>query len=73
MGLEQTCKGDVFIKTRMVSDTSENSKLFWDLLDEFENRLKEQFSTTIDLAFIGEIKQDLVASWLADCSMEFRK
>lgn len=73
VGLEQICKGDVFIKTRMVSDTSENSKLFWNLLDEFENKLKEQFSTTIDLASIGEIKQDLVASWLADCSMEFRK
>lgn len=73
VGLEQICKGDVFIKTRMISDTSENSKLFWNLLDEFENKLKEQFSTTIDLASISEIKQDLVASWLADCSMEFRK
>ena len=38
----------------------------------FENKLKEQFSTTVDLASIGELKQDLVASWLADCSMEFR-
>lgn len=71
--LEQICKGDVFIKTRIVSDRSENSKLFMELLNEFENKLKEQFSTTIDLASIGEIKQDLVASWLADCSMEFRK
>lgn len=71
--LEQSCKGDVSVKTRMISDRSENSKIFTKLLDEFENKLKEQFSTTIDLASIGEIKQDLVASWLADCSMEFRK
>jgi hypothetical protein len=71
--LEQTCKSDVSVKTRMISDKSENSKLFIELLNEFENKLKEQFSTTIDLASLGEIKQDLVASWLADCSMEFRK
>lgn len=71
--LEETCKSDVSVKTRMISDRSENSKLFFELLNEFENKLKEQFSTTVDLASIGELKQDLVASWLADCSMEFRK
>ncbi|WP_312104026.1 hypothetical protein [Pygmaiobacter massiliensis] len=71
--LEFSCKGDVSVKTRMITDRSENSKIFTKLLDEFENKLKEQFSTSIDLASIGELKQDLVASWLADCSMEFRK
>lgn len=71
--LEFSCKGDVSVKTRMITNRSENSKIFTKLLDEFENKLKEQFSTSIDLASIGELKQDLVASWLADCSMEFRK
>lgn len=71
--LEQTCKNDVFIKTRMISDESENSKLFNDILDEFERKLHEQFLNTLDIASIGEMKHDLVASWLADCSMEFRK
>lgn len=56
----------------MISDNIGNAKLFNELLDNFENKLKEQFSTTVDLASIGELKQDLVASWLADCSMEFR-
>lgn len=70
--LEQSCKKDVEVKTRMISDSSGNAQLFNKLLDEFETKLKEQFSTTIDLASIGELKQDLVASWLADCSMEFR-
>ena len=65
-------KKDVAIKTRMISDNIGNAKLFNELLDNFENKLKEQFSTTVDLASIGELKQDLVASWLADCSMEFR-
>lgn len=71
--LEQSCKRDVSVTTRTISDRSENAKLFNNLLDEFEGKLKEQFSTTVDVASIGELKQDLVASWLADCSMEFRR
>jgi len=72
VGLEESCKKDVAVKTRTISDGSGNAQLFNKLLDDFENKLKEEFSTTIDLASIGELKQDLVASWLADCSMEFR-
>ena len=71
--LEQSCKEDAFVRTRIVTDISDNSKIFNELLVEFEEKLKEQFSTTIDLASISEIKCDLIASWLADCSMEFRK
>lgn len=70
--LEQSCKKDVAVKTRLISEHSGNARLFGELLDDFEKKLKEQFSTTISLASIGELKQDLVASWLADCSMEFR-
>lgn len=70
--LEQSCKKDVAVKTRLVSEHTGNARLFGELLDDFEKNLKEQFSTTISLASIGELKQDLVASWLADCSMEFR-
>lgn len=70
--LEQSCKKDVAVRTRLISDNVGNADLFNELLNDFENKLKEQFSTTVDLASIGELKQDLVASWLADCSMEFR-
>lgn len=70
--LERSCKKDVSVTTRTNSDTAVNAKLFNRLLEDFEKKLKEQFSTTVDLASIGELKQDLVASWLADCSMEFR-
>lgn len=70
--LEQSCKKDVSVKTRIISDNSGNAHIFNEILDDFEKKLKEQFTTTINLASIGELKQDLVASWLADCSMEFR-
>jgi hypothetical protein len=71
--LEQSCKEDAAVKTRLVFNASENSRIFVELLDGFENKLKEQFSNVIDVALIKKLKQDLVASWLADCSMEFRK
>lgn len=70
--LEESCKKDVSVNTRLKPDSSENAQLFRQLLEDFEKKLKEEFSTAIDLASIGELKQDLVASWLADCSMEFR-
>lgn len=70
--LEQSCKNDVSVKTRIITDNLGNAHIFNEILNDFENKLKEQFTTTINLASIGELKQDLIASWLADCSMEFR-
>lgn len=36
------------------------------------SKLERDFSSRFTEASIGELKQDLIASWLADCSMEFR-
>ena len=72
MKLEQSCKKEVAVKTRLISEHSGNVHLFGELLDDFEKKLKEQFFKIINLASIGEVKQDLVASWLANCSMKFR-
>lgn len=69
--LEQSYKRDVTIKTLMNTDKKMNYKLFNDILDEFHSKLERDFSRLTE-ASIGELKQDLVASWLADCSMEFR-
>ena len=43
-----------------------------EILDDFHLKLKQDFANIFTEASIGELKQDLVASWLADCSMEFR-
>lgn len=69
--LEQSYKRDVTIKTLTNTDKKMNYKLFNDILDEFHSKLERDFSRLTE-ASIGELKQDLVASWLADCSMEFR-
>ena len=70
--LEQSYKREVTIKTLMNTDRTLNKILFEKILDEFQTKLEKDFSGMFTVASIGELKQDLVASWLADCSMEFR-
>jgi len=70
--LEQSYKREVIIKTLMNTDKKMNYSLFNEILNEFHSKLEQDFSKTLTEASIGELKQDLVASWLADCSMEFR-
>ena len=55
----------------MNTDHTMNKSLFDQILTEFGNKLEKDFSNAFDQASILEIKQDMVASWLADCSMEF--
>ncbi len=69
--LEQSYKNQVSITTTMNTDQTMNQSLFTSILSEFEQKLEKDFSGSFNQATIGEIKQDLVASWLADCSMEF--
>lgn len=70
--LEQVYKREVKIKTLMNIDKKMNSSLFNEILNDFHSKLERDFSKMFTEASIGELKQDLVASWLADCSMEFR-
>ena len=70
--LEQSYKREVTTRTIMNTDKKMNSTLFHQILDDFHAKLERDFSTMFTEASIGELKQDLVASWLADCSMEFR-
>lgn len=70
--LEQAYKKQVSIKTMMNTDKSMNSKIFFDILEDFEKHLKD----TCDYftpASILELKNDIISMWLADCSMKFRK
>ena len=70
--LEQSYKREVSIKTLMNTDKTMNRTLFDAILNEFHSGLERDFSPRLNEASIGELKQDLIASWLADCSMEFR-
>ena len=70
--LEQSYKREVAVKTRMNTNRQLNQSVFDNILDEFQEKLEKDFSKMLTQASIVELKQDLVASWLADCSMEFR-
>lgn len=71
-GLEQSYKREVSIRTHMNTNKELNQSLFDKILNDFQQKLENDFSRVLSQASIGELKQDLVASWLADCSMEFR-
>lgn len=70
--LEQSYKSEVAIKTLMNTDKKMNSSLFNEILNDFQANLEHNFTPMFTSASIFELKRDLVASWLADCSMEFR-
>ena len=70
--LEQSYKREVSLKTRINTDRQLNQSLFNNILNEFQEKLEKDFSKMLTQASVVELKQDLVASWLADCSMEFR-
>lgn len=70
--LEQTYKKQVSIKTRMNADKNMNSRIFNEILDDFEKKLKETCKYFATDSII-ELKIDIISMWLADCSMQFRK
>ncbi|MGG4196532.1 hypothetical protein ABEW50_24185 [Paenibacillus jamilae] len=69
--LEQSYKKQVSLKTKMNTNSSINSQLFNEILDDFQNKLEQQFKY-LTLASVMELKIDLISGWLADCSMQFR-
>lgn len=71
-GLEQAYKKQVALKTGMNTDKSMNSKIFNEILDDFEKKLSESCGY-FNPASIIELKIDIISMWLADCSMQFRK
>ena len=69
--LEQTYRRQVELQTKMNTDSSINSTLFNQILQDFEKKIIEDF-TYLSRASIMELKIDLISGWLADCSMQFR-
>ena len=74
IALEQTYKRKVLIKTKMNTDSSINQKIFFGILDNFQATLEKElpYLTSLTSGSVEELKDDLVSSWLADCSMQFK-
>lgn len=69
--MEQSYKKEVSIKTRMNTDSSLNNRLFNEIIDDFQKTLEKELDY-LNKTSIMELKMDLVSSWLADCSMQFK-
>jgi ABC-type antimicrobial peptide transport system permease subunit len=69
--LEKSYKQEVTIRTLMNNDHMMNKSVFENILNDFQKKLEQEFSSMFTQSSIAELKQDLIASWLADCSMEF--
>lgn len=69
--LEQAYKRDVAVKTKSNTENSMNYQLFSEILKDFQNTLEKEFPY-LSARSIGELKDDMVSSWLADCSMQFK-
>ena len=69
-GLMEANKNDVHMRTLMNTDRSINKQLFDQIMNEFVNSLKE--IKGLSQSAIIELKQDIIAGWLADCNMEFK-
>lgn len=64
-------KRKVYSKTMFIPDKSMNSTIFNEILEEFGDRLEKEFKY-LSFASVIELQHDMIAGWLADCSMEFR-
>lgn len=64
-------KKKVYSKTMFNTDKSMNAKIFTEIIDEFGERLEKEFKY-LSFPSVTELQHDMVAGWLADCSMEFR-
>ena len=71
-GLTNAYKKHVKLQTLMNTDRTMNSKIFNDILSDFEVKLRETCKYFTEES-ITELKTDIISAWLADCSMEFRK
>lgn len=70
--LEQAYKREVKQRCLLKARGQLNTELFQDIMNDFEKKLNDSFSNYLSTASISELKIDLVGTWLADCSLQFR-
>lgn len=70
--LKDSYKNTAFMKTKMVKPTDSNLDVFYKIMSEFEHKIQKNFEGIIDDPSIAELQLDIVSSWLADCTMEFK-
>lgn len=62
-------KNEVEIKTSLILDSADNNKVFQEIMKDFENELNKL--GIFDGSTVLNLKNEIISSWLADCSLEF--
>ena len=69
--IENTYRINMEIKCDTNIDNSMNQKIFSDILEDFEKKLTEQLGSVLSYRDIGELKQEIIGKWLAECPLDF--
>ena len=69
--IENTYRTNMELKCNTNTDNAMNQKLFKEILDDFEEKLKEELGQLLSYSDIGELKQEMIGKWLADCPLDF--
>lgn len=69
--IENTYRTNIELKCNTNTDNTINQKLFREILDDFEDKLKEELGDILSYSDIGELKQEMIGKWLADCPLDF--
>ena len=69
--IEQTYRKNLEIMCDTNTDNSINQKMFREVLCDIEETLKKELENILDYKDIGELKQEMIGKWLADCPLDF--
>ena len=69
--VEGTYRNEVEIKCVTNTDNAINQQIFNEVLNGFEEKLKEELGKALQYSDIGELKQEMIGKWLADCPLNF--
>jgi len=69
--LAASYKGEVSVKSKLNTNNTVNYDIFNKILNDFQTKIERDFNYLTSAA-IAELKQDLIAEWLADCSLQFK-
>ena len=70
--LENSYRNDVEVKCIINQEKSMNNNIFQETLTEFQEKLRIELGDAVTESFVGEIKQELIGKWLADCPLNFK-
>lgn len=69
--IEYTYRKNMEVKCNINTDKSINQQMFTEVLNDFEETLKKELGDSLDYNDIGELKQEIIGKWLADCPLDF--